>query len=244
MGPSHFAQLVGGPLVGLSASALIACGAAVAPTANVADASASDATSSLDVATPNAEASVDAPLHPSRDGAPDAFGIDADAAPAPAETDATANADAAAMDSANLRDGACTPPDPYALCYEIISAPDDAAPPNPAWDGATNMLTFHLPVGLWIVTSAYAAATFTGADGGTRMVTLELLVQGHDLVLDLTSTLADPSVQVVRITQLVLVDACDDRLQIATGGSGGSWFSITIQRIAPNFTSSGCQTFA
>jgi hypothetical protein len=180
------------------------------------------------------EDSVDAPFHAPGDGAPDAVGIDA-------ETDAQAIADA--RDSANLPDGACTLPDPYALCYEIVSAPD-AAPPNPAWDAATSRLTFHLSVGLWIVASAQAAATLTGADGGTRMVTLDLSVQGHDLVLDLTSTLADPSVEVVTINQLVLTDACDDPLGTATMGSGGTYFVITIQRTPPNFTSTGCQTFA
>jgi hypothetical protein len=207
----------------------------------------SDSSSSQpDVAAPDApaeasdaplEASADAPFEAAGDDAPDAVVVGVDSGPDWGD----ANADA--TDGANLADGACTPPDSFGLCSYVISDPDAAAP-SPTYEATTHKLTFRMKVGSWTVVSASATATLNGVDGGMRDATLPVAVQGDNLVIDLTNTLADPSVQAVVVHQLMLVDECNHMVSVATGGSGGTYFNISIQNTPPYLTSSGCGVFA
>jgi hypothetical protein len=150
------------------------------------------------------------------------------------------------LDSADVPDGACTPPstdDYLSLCRDVVYT-SEAGPSSPTWDSTANKLTFHLTFGAWTVVSATATAMLTGADGGTRMINPAAVVRGSDVVIDLTSVLADPSVEVVTINQLELDDACTHAIFVSGGGSGGAFFYVTIQRTPPVFSNPGCQSQA
>jgi hypothetical protein len=61
-------------------------------------------------------------------------------------------------------------------------------------------------------------------------VVVPVVVRGSDIRVDLTTVLADPSVQVVTITQLELTDACGNVQPAATFGEVGAFFYVTVQR--------------
>jgi hypothetical protein len=222
-------------LLGSAACAVIACSSTGVPVSPAPDASASDSSPQSDVAAP------DASFEASTDGAPDGEVVAQDAGTDGVTTEAATDA-LILPDRASLPDGACTPPN-YDACDSAVYL-SDSGPSSPTWDAATKQLTFRLADTSWIVLAGTAIATLTGADGGTSTMDLAVEVTGADLVVDLTSTLADPGVQMVTVTQLLLTDACGALQAAATGGSGGTFFGISIQRTAPVFTNSGCQTYA
>jgi hypothetical protein len=193
------------------------------------------------------DALADAPLEArSTDGPTDAF--------ADAPLEGTSQADAStpgldaladvlpsidATDSSFLAADACTGQPGDFPCLGIFSSPDAAAP-SPTWDAASSTLTFQVSAGSWTAVSGTATVILFTGDGGTSSTKLPLVVHGAELDVDLASTLADPGVLSVAITQLVLLDACGDSVFAAIGGPGGTYFYVWIGRSPPYLTSTGC----
>jgi hypothetical protein len=194
------------------------------------DASTSDAPSGLDVT------AHDAPSEATAEGGPEASVFDAeaeaasDASVGPDATDAHAGADA--TDDATL--GACS--FPYNIeCSWVIYSDPEGGPSSPTWDQASKKLTFHMTISSHVLSGI---AWVGGGDGGST--TLPVVPQGNDLVVDLTSILADPSVKQVVITELDLNNQAICEAYVGVGGPGGYHFDITIQRTPPYLISSGC----